>query len=43
MAIRLGMDSLVTLWDMEKFDDDIDIGILIEEDTRLEYPTMLLC
>ena len=43
MAIRLGMDSLVTLWDMEKFYDNIDILILVDEATKLEYLTMLLC
>ena len=42
MAIRLGKDSLVTLWDMEKFYGDIDIEILFEEAALLEYPTILL-
>ena len=43
MAIRLGMDSLVTLWDMGKFYDNIDILIFVDEAARLGYPTMLLC
>ena len=42
MAIRLGKDTLVTLWDMEKFYDNIDIETLIEEAAMLEYPTILL-
>ena len=42
MAIRLGKDSLVTLWDMEKFYDNIDIATLIEEAAGLQYPIMLL-
>ena len=40
MAIRLGMGSLVKLWDMEKFYDNIDVWILIDEAARLEYPAM---
>ena len=42
MAIRLGKDTLVTLWDMEKFYDNIYIEILVEEAEKLEYPTVLL-
>ena len=42
MAVRLGKDSLVTLWDMEKFYDNIDIGILIQEAIALEYSITLL-
>ena len=43
MAMRLGKDSLVTLWDMEKFYDDIDIEILAAEAEKLKYPKMFLC
>ena len=39
ISIRLGMDSLVTLWDVEKFYDNIDICIPADEAARLEYPT----
>ena len=42
MAIRPGKDTLITLWDMEKSHDNIDIEILVEEAEKLEYPTMLL-
>ena len=42
MAISLGKDSLVTLWDMEKFYDNMDIGFLIEEASSLNYPIMLI-
>ena len=41
-AIRLGKYSLVTLWDMEKFYDNIDIGILIEEAAKMQYNLTLL-
>ena len=36
MAVRLGLDTLVTLWDMEKFYDNIDIEFLIQEAITLE-------
>ena len=42
MAVRLGKDTLVTLWDMEKFYDNIDIGFLIQEAIALEYDITLL-
>ena len=42
LAVRLGKDSLVTLWDMEKFYDNIDIGILIQEAIAFEYSITLL-
>ena len=43
MAIRLGLRSLVTLWDMGNFYDNIDICMLIAEAEALDYPTILLC
>ena len=42
MAVRLGKDTLVTLWDMEKFYDNIDIEILIQEAITLEYDISIL-
>ena len=42
MAIRLGKDTLVTLWDVEKFSDNIDIGVLIIEAAALQYPIKLM-
>ena len=42
MAIRLGKDSLVTLWDMEKFYDNIDIATLTKEAASLKYLIILL-
>ena len=42
MAIRVGKDSLVTLWDMEKFYDNIDTATLIKEAANLDYPIVLL-
>ena len=42
MAVRLGLDTLVTIWDMEKFYDNIDIDFPIKEATNLEYDIPLL-
>ena len=42
MAIRLGLDSLVTLLDMERFYGNIDIGISIIEASTLGYPGIIL-
>ena len=42
MAVRLGLDTLVTLCDMEKFYDNIDISYLIQEAITLDYDITLL-
>ena len=42
MAVRLRLDTLITLWDMEKFYDNIDIAYLIQEAITLDYDVTLL-
>ena len=42
IAVRTGSDTLSILFDMDKFDDNIDILKLIERADRQTYPALIL-